>query len=252
MMGKVYFIECAGRIKIGFTADVKSRIKGLSTGSAHDLTVIAAIDGSVHLERAIHRILKAHRQRGEWFDDCPAVRGMISDLQLRGIESIGFVEPPPKVRFIPKAINRDTSHHPLAPVYRRVESCMERYIGDRIAEAREREQSFGLEAGALINRIIGGYYTVSRQAFAIHMARHTMDCMDELLDDFRETIFSECPIDMEDTVPRATYLVERLERGLQRLFESRDLTKDDVSGYDGMSLRQEPPQAPAATEFCYL
>lgn len=90
-MASVYFVECAGRIKIGFSNDVAARLRQLSTGAPGKLNLIATIEGPHRLERAIHRHLKAHRVKGEWFEDRPEVRTVIAELVASGATAIGFV-----------------------------------------------------------------------------------------------------------------------------------------------------------------
>lgn len=97
-MSVVYFIECVGRIKIGYSTDVKGRMSALATGAPQRLTLIATIPGSPQFERAIHRHLASHRTNGEWFADCATVRDAIADLIARGPAAIGFLDegrPPP-------------------------------------------------------------------------------------------------------------------------------------------------------------
>lgn len=91
-MSVVYFIECVGRIKIGYSTDLKGRMVALATGAPDALTLIAAIDGTVQVERAIHRHLDEYRIKGEWFADCPAVRATIERLVAEGPGAIGFSE----------------------------------------------------------------------------------------------------------------------------------------------------------------
>lgn len=89
---QVYFVECAGRIKIGYSADVKRRMHDLATAAPQRLTLIAAIDGAAQLERAIHKHLDEYRIKGEWFADCPAVRATIKRLATEGPSAVGFSE----------------------------------------------------------------------------------------------------------------------------------------------------------------
>lgn len=91
--GSVYFIECGGSIKVGFSTDVAARMQALATSAPSALTLIASIDGSFALEHAIHKYLRAHRVKGEWFDDCQPVREAIAALVNSGPSSIGYVEP---------------------------------------------------------------------------------------------------------------------------------------------------------------
>lgn len=94
-MASVYFVECAGRIKIGFSNNVKARLQQLSTGAPGKLNLVATIPGPHRLERAIHRHLKAHRVKGEWFDDCAEVRAAIDDLVRNGPAAIAYVHEEP-------------------------------------------------------------------------------------------------------------------------------------------------------------
>lgn len=261
--GKVYFVECAGRIKIGYTQDVASRLKSLATGAPAEMSILATVDGTVNFERAIHKDLAAYRVKGEWFRDCSEVRSLMADVVARGALAIGFVEPeveqtrvsvaPPQAQPEPS-----TGTSVLRPIYKRIDACMERYVGDNVAESIKREKALMLREGELVNRVIGGYYSLRRTAFAFNMIHHTLDCMDDLLDVVRDTIYDRSPIDQKDLVPRASYYAERLEHGLHRLFENPDAAVIDVSGFEGMSLRDEAPEpfvVPppiAATEFCHL
>lgn len=76
-MSVVYFIECAGRIKIGITQNLKARVSALQTSAPGKLTVIATVPGAAKLERELHGQLHAHRITGEWFTDCEEVRDAI-------------------------------------------------------------------------------------------------------------------------------------------------------------------------------
>lgn len=232
----VYFIECAGRIKIGYAKDVRGRLKGLSTGSAHDLNLLASLDGSVHFERAIHAVLKPYRLRGEWFSDCEAVRALMADLQRRGAEAISFDEPPekPKVASAPKP---DPFASPMVPVYRRVNACMDRYVGEGIIALRGQEQIAGAPVGTFINPRIGGFYTVERSGYAVSLFKHTCDCLSKIYDAVLDGCLDEQPFDQELFVPQGTYYAERLEQGLQRLFTNPDISIIDLSGYEGASLK---------------
>lgn len=70
-----YFIYALGAkaIKIGFTKDLRDRLDTLSTASPFELLPVAAIFGGMSEEARAHKSLAAHRIRGEWFDDDPAV-----------------------------------------------------------------------------------------------------------------------------------------------------------------------------------
>lgn len=97
--GQVYFVECAGRIKIGFSSDVPGRLKTLSTAAPASLELLATVAGTVCFERAIHKAAHAYRVRGEWFRDCEEVRAIMVSIVEHGGSAVGFVEgPPPAAR----------------------------------------------------------------------------------------------------------------------------------------------------------
>lgn len=70
-LGWVYFIACSetGRCKIGFTkGDVEKRMKGLQTGAAGELRLIAMQPGTQETERRLHERFAEQRLHGEWFE----------------------------------------------------------------------------------------------------------------------------------------------------------------------------------------
>jgi hypothetical protein len=78
--GYVYFIKAGDHIKIGFTTKPDMRLKGLATGSASEIVVLAMIPARQAEERKAHAALADHRVRGEWFTDCEPVRSYMSRL----------------------------------------------------------------------------------------------------------------------------------------------------------------------------
>lgn len=85
---QIYFVQRVdgGPIKIGFSRDVAGRVAALQTSVARELHVLATVPGDRALELEVHRRLSACRVRGEWFEDCDAVRRMIERLRLAGSE----------------------------------------------------------------------------------------------------------------------------------------------------------------------
>lgn len=110
MSGSVYFVECTGRIKVGFSRNPKRRMSDLATSAPGPLTLIATIDGTFQLERAIHKQISAHRVSREWFDDCAVVRETISDLIARGPAAIGFVDAPRPAVSHPSSVHREVTN----------------------------------------------------------------------------------------------------------------------------------------------
>ncbi len=67
----VYFIANGGRIKIGYTTNLKSRLSSLALRRD---SVLLALEGGPELERALHAHFTAYRSGNtEWFDLAPEV-----------------------------------------------------------------------------------------------------------------------------------------------------------------------------------
>lgn len=81
-MGNVYFMRCAGLIKIGFTQDVGERLAQLQTGNPEGIELVAVLTRvAPSVERMFHRHFAADRARGEWFNPSPKLRTVIAHVQ---------------------------------------------------------------------------------------------------------------------------------------------------------------------------
>jgi hypothetical protein len=63
----VYFVLCAGRIKIGYTASLKSRLIKMKTDMPVPPKFLHIEIGSKTTERILHREFADLRLHGEWF-----------------------------------------------------------------------------------------------------------------------------------------------------------------------------------------
>lgn len=61
----VYFMWSAGKVKIGYTADIMRRWDELQIRSAVYVELLVTLDGGPALELDLHRIFKPDRLRGE-------------------------------------------------------------------------------------------------------------------------------------------------------------------------------------------
>lgn len=70
----IYIIRAEGTnyYKIGYTENVKKRLKGLQTGCPNKLSIIKTYNGGQIKERQIQEHFKAYktREQGEWFEFC--------------------------------------------------------------------------------------------------------------------------------------------------------------------------------------
>jgi len=64
----VYFIEGAGKIKIGVAQFPESRLETLQANSPVTLRMLATYKGGYELENKLHRRFAHLRQHGEWFN----------------------------------------------------------------------------------------------------------------------------------------------------------------------------------------
>jgi hypothetical protein len=82
LVGSVYFLRAGtdGLIKIGFTRrPVKYRLREIQQLCPVELSVVAVIpDADRGLERRLHRDFSHERVRGEWFESCDLLEGVIA------------------------------------------------------------------------------------------------------------------------------------------------------------------------------
>lgn len=85
MNGFVYFISYGdtGWTKIGYAKSLVERMKTLQCASPEELTVEASVSARPQDERALHRALRLHRGRGEWFRSSTEVR-LAMEMAIRG------------------------------------------------------------------------------------------------------------------------------------------------------------------------
>ena len=89
----IYFVSCPDvkAIKIGYSrSDPRLRAGVLQLQSPHEMMLLGVIDGDMDAERSIHQSLADFKIRGEWFQDCDAVRAMLA----MGDEAAIIVGPP--------------------------------------------------------------------------------------------------------------------------------------------------------------
>lgn len=233
MSGHVYFIECAGRIKIGYSGDVNGRLRSLATASPHPTVLLGIVAGSIELERSLHRRAAAYRVKGEWFTDCEDVRALVASALAEGETLIPAKPPRSPPRHLPEIPIRSSAPKlSMKPIYLRFDACVTRYVGEGVLAAVEREKRAGLAKGTITNKVIGGYYSGERAGYAIAMMNHTLDCLGKGVDVLLESAIDDPePMAAADLVPRANELITRLENGLHRLFENPDVSVIDLSAY---------------------
>lgn len=82
----VYFIRAGkdGPVKIGWSSDLKARVRNISQGLPDAAVLEATIPGGRKLEKRIHGALHQSRRRLEWFNPTDEVRGLIIIAKAHG------------------------------------------------------------------------------------------------------------------------------------------------------------------------
>lgn len=93
----VYFIANGNKVKIGFTANLRSRLRQFALRSS---SVLLLLSGGPDLERALHTRFARHRDGStEWFDLCSEIVDFVGPHR-----SPGVAEPAPSTEMIPSAL----------------------------------------------------------------------------------------------------------------------------------------------------
>lgn len=80
----IYFISAdeTNKIKIGFSNDVKNRLKQLQTSCPFELKVLLLIEGDEAKEKELHIKFKKYRVNGEWFEHVEQLTKFIEENKI--------------------------------------------------------------------------------------------------------------------------------------------------------------------------
>lgn len=83
----IYVFKTSNFVKIGFSNDIPRRLKELQAANPELITLVGAVPGTMALEHAIHRKLRAHRCEGgsEWYRMSTFVMDFVKDLHGNGL-----------------------------------------------------------------------------------------------------------------------------------------------------------------------
>lgn len=76
----IYIVGFHGYIKIGWSDNIRTRLKSLQQALPETLLLHATMPGSVDDERALHRRFSEYSTRGEWFRRCGELVAFIAEL----------------------------------------------------------------------------------------------------------------------------------------------------------------------------
>lgn len=88
----VYFIAAKGRIKVGTSKDLRSRMNAIRTSNPDAVSLLGAVTGGRKLERAIHSELAIFAIGGEWFESRPAALHIVEQYLALGVTGPGAIE----------------------------------------------------------------------------------------------------------------------------------------------------------------
>jgi hypothetical protein len=76
----IYFIECAGFVKIGTSTRPQKRFVGIRVSNPFDCKLMGVLRGNADGEQKIHKFIESHHHRGEWYRLTDDLRGLIAYL----------------------------------------------------------------------------------------------------------------------------------------------------------------------------
>lgn len=98
----VYFMYSAGRIKIGYTADIYRRVSDLTNMGGSSVELIGVLPGDKDFERTLHRLFKADRTHGEWFKISDEIRRFLACID----DSCRLTMPPETLAKVGSCVER--------------------------------------------------------------------------------------------------------------------------------------------------
>jgi DNA-binding XRE family transcriptional regulator len=131
----IYFVECADRVKIGFSNSPQKRFRVLATGMPFPARLVGVTYGDEAEEKRLHQEFASERVVGEWFADNPRLRDLIDKVAIRSVDvgESDFLEyiQVPKAHQAPIVSLR----HPLA-AWRKTEKLSQEAFAGRIGVSR--------------------------------------------------------------------------------------------------------------------
>jgi hypothetical protein len=82
-IGRVYFIEAGGFIKIGFATNVKQRLRSLQASNPIECRLLYSVGGTRLTEGEFHHRFAHLRHHGEWFRKEDELSAFIAKLKRR-------------------------------------------------------------------------------------------------------------------------------------------------------------------------
>lgn len=77
----IYFIQCEGTVKIGYSNNPHMRMVALKTSNPLELTMLLITEGNNSDETALHERFKKDHYRGEWFVLSDDIKDYIKSVQ---------------------------------------------------------------------------------------------------------------------------------------------------------------------------
>lgn len=104
----IYLIsDCHGSVKIGYTSNLRERLKTLQTSNSSSLRLLNTFRGGLKEERRLHHYLKTFHKKGEWFS-----LDVVNIVSQELIDSFSFSKTSASYPFLILNISRDVWVHP--------------------------------------------------------------------------------------------------------------------------------------------
>lgn len=100
----VYFVKAMGYVKIGYTADFAQRYENFDRMLPERPEILAFVECARSVETTIHRLIKDHCLKNEWYLDCDVVRSIMADALAGRIKETAVRVWPGRVLAVPTEI----------------------------------------------------------------------------------------------------------------------------------------------------
>ena len=76
----IYFIQCADRIKVGYSGKPKVRFSKIQADAPFECKLLGIMEGDIQKERELHALFSEYHCRGEWFEAHGAITSFVSEF----------------------------------------------------------------------------------------------------------------------------------------------------------------------------
>ena len=85
----IYFLKensRYGKVKIGYSNNIKKRLESLQVANSNELLVLLVANGGQRAEKGLHHKFKSLRVRGEWYKPAPELMKFIDEIKMAELD----------------------------------------------------------------------------------------------------------------------------------------------------------------------